>query len=164
MLKEWRILTSSTEWTLSIIFVHKQKTRRVHWWVIVSKVMNLWVRVWRYGDKLNEDQLLKNSVPRSPNCFQSGYNVCTVHSTILELSLSYKDKVWHSSTKISEKYDFNKFQSKADFLCGLWKVVGHDTDSPSPEAYLICMYKAGSMTLSKFSLWPHSVIGYNEVG
>jgi len=26
------------------------------------------------------------------------------------------------------------------------------------------MYKAGSVTFSKFSLWPHSVIGYNETG
>lgn len=55
--------------------------------------MNLWVRVWRLGDKLNDDQLLKNSVPRSPNCFRSGYNVHRVHSRISELSLSYKNKV-----------------------------------------------------------------------
>jgi len=55
--------------------------------------MNLWVRVWRYSDKLNDDQLLKNSVQRSPDCFHSGYNVRRVQSRISELSLSSKNNV-----------------------------------------------------------------------
>lgn len=86
--------------------------------------------------------------------------------TVEYRSLAFPTKIRYdiAPPKSSEKYDFNKVKSKVALLCGLWKVVGHNTDSPSPEVYLRCMYKAGSMTFSKFSLWPYSGIGYNEIG
>jgi len=86
--------------------------------------------------------------------------------TVEYQSLAFPTKIRYDTAppKSSEKYDFNKVQSKVNLLCGSWKVVGHNTDSSSPKVYLRCMYKAGSMTFSKFSLWPHLVMGFNKMG